>query len=146
MADSAMTKRTTAPTTVMTVIERRVVPKVRPKARRSPGANCADRAGKAAIANEAPIRLTGTLAKLRAKLTELTDAGTRVEANAVKNRKVSGSIGWLTILGIISRTNSARPFVRRPSRTRGRNEVRLIPTRRIPRWASEPTTAPMAAA
>ena len=123
-----------------------MVPNVRPKARRSPRANWADRAGKAAIANDAPMSETGTLAKLRAKLTELTDPGTRVEARAVKNRKVSGSIGWLTIFGIISRTNSARPFVRSPSRTRGRNDVRLIPTSRIPRWASEPTTAPSAAA
>ena len=55
------------------------------------------------------MRLTGTLAKFRAKLTELTLPGSSVEASAVKNRNVSGSIGWLTILGTMSRHELADP-------------------------------------
>ena len=80
--------------------------------------------GKAEIANAAPIRLTGTLWKFRAKLTELTEPGASVEASAVKYRKVSGSIGWLTIFGIINRMNSPTPLARSAKLGRGRNGVR----------------------
>ena len=125
----------TAATIVRTVIVARFRPKVRPNVRRSPAANDADRSGKAAIANAAPTTLTGTLAKFRAKLTELTLPGSSDEASAVKNRNVSGSIGWLIILGIMSRPNSPSPRVRRLSRGLGRNGVRQIPTSRIARWA-----------
>ncbi len=61
----------------------RLIPKTRLKPRRSPVAAAVDMTGKAAIANEAPIRLTGTLAKFRAKLTELTEPGVSDDASAV---------------------------------------------------------------
>ncbi len=55
-------------------------------------------------------------------------------------------MGWLTILGTISRLNSANPFVRRSKRGRGRKEVaRRMPTSRMPRCRNDPTRAPMAA-
>ena len=104
--------RTTAAAVEKNAMVARFVPKTRLKARRSPRAAAADIAGNAAIANDAPIRLTGTLWKLRAKLTELTEPGARVEARAVKYRKVSGSIGWLTILGTIRRRKAPTPAVR----------------------------------
>ena len=75
---------------------------------RSPAAQAPDRVGKAASEMATPIRATGTLWKLRAKLTAETLPATRVEATLVKNRNVSGSIGWLAILGTISSRNSWR--------------------------------------
>ena len=108
---------------------------------------CADRprrppiesAGKAAMANDAPMRLTGTLWKLRAKLTELTDPAASVDATEVKYRNVSGSMGWLAILGTISRRNSPTPCVRsRKLGTRAGTLVREMPTTRIARWATAP--------
>ncbi len=69
---------------VRIAIRARLIPNTRLNPRRSPDATAADMTGKAAIANEAPMRLTGTLWKFRAKLTELTEPGTSVEASAVK--------------------------------------------------------------
>ncbi len=93
-----------------------------------------------------PTSDTGTLWKLRAKLTALTLPATSVVATLVKNRNVSGSIGWLAILGTISRRNSRTAGIRRSSRGRIRTGVRVIPITRIPRWSSAPATAPTAAA
>ena len=95
-----------------------LVPRTRRGRRR---AQAADRAGNAASEIETPISATGTLWKLRAKLTAETLPATRVEATLVKNRNVSGSIGWLTILGTISRRNSWRAGIRRSSRRRTRD-------------------------
>ncbi len=71
----------------------RVVRKVRMKAGRSPATAAAERSGNAAIAKDAPNRLTGTLWKLWAKLIELTEPGSRLDASAVKYRNVSGCTG-----------------------------------------------------
>ena len=65
-----------------TTIVASVRPKTRVNARRSPSAAATDITGKAAMAKDAPMRLTGTLWKLRAKLTELTEPGSRLEARA----------------------------------------------------------------
>ncbi len=70
--------------TVSTAMMPRVRAKTRLKAARSPAAAATDITGKAAMANDAPMRLTGTLWKLRAKLTELTDPASRLEARATK--------------------------------------------------------------
>ena len=55
------------------------------------------------------MRLTGTLWKLRAKLTALMLPATMVDATEVKNRNVSGSIGCDSALGIDRRTYSGSP-------------------------------------
>ncbi len=78
------TNRTSAAPVVRIAITAKLIPNTRPKPRRSPDAAAVDMIGKAEIANAAPIRLTGTLWKLRAKLTELTEPGASVEASAVK--------------------------------------------------------------
>ena len=101
---------------------------------RSPAAQAPDRVGNAASEMATPISATGTLWKLRAKLTAETLPATRVEATLVKNRNVSGSIGWLAILGTISSRNSWRAGIRRSSRKRTRTVVRVMPMRRMPRW------------
>ena len=65
--------------------------------------------GKAATAKAIPTRLTGTLWKLRAKLMALMPPTTSVEATEVKKRKVSGSTGAASALGIERRTYSRKP-------------------------------------
>ena len=60
--------------------------------------------------------------------------------------KVSGSIGWLIIRGIISRMNSRKAAVRTWSIGRMRNDVRAMPISRMPRCATAPATAPQAVA
>ena len=79
---------------------------------------------------------TGTLWKLRAKLTAVTLPAASVVATLVKNRNVSGSMGWLSILGSISRTNSrsAGQAQVQPRAGCGTDE-RSIPTTRMPRWS-----------
>ena len=113
---------------------------------RSPAAHEAESVGKTASEIATPISATGTLWKFRAKLTAVTLPTTSVLATRVKNRNVSGSIGWLIILGTIRRRNSCRDFIRRSSRNLTRTVVRRMPIRRIPRWRNEPSTAPTAAA
>ena len=113
---------------------------------RSPAAHELDSPGNAASEIATPISATGTLWKFRAKLTAVTLPATRVVATRVKNRNVSGSIGWLSILGTIRRRNSWIAAMRRSSRNRTRTVVRRIPTSRIPRCRNEPMTAPTAAA
>jgi hypothetical protein len=146
MASGPTMTRPTAATVPRTpiVIALRLTSRRKPE--RSPAAHDAERPGKAASAIETPISATGTLWKLRAKLMELTDPAASVLATLVKNRKVSGSIGWLTILGTISRTNSRMAGVRTSSRNRSGTDERRIPTTRIPRWSDAPMTAPTAAA
>ena len=79
---------------VRAAIVGRFVPRIRTKPARSPAAQAADdSAGKAASENATPMRLTGTLWKLRAKLTDDEAALASADATRVKNRKVSGSIG-----------------------------------------------------
>ena len=119
--------------------------KTRRNVARSPVAAAADMSGNAAIANEAPMRLTGTLSKFRAKLTELTLPTSNRDASDVKYRNVSGSIGWLSILGAIRTRNSRTPRTRRLSVGSGRNDVRRMPMSRIARWRRAPAIAPTAA-
>ena len=113
---------------------------------RSPAAHALDRVGKAATEIATPISATGTLWKLRAKLTAETLPATSVDATLVKNRNVSGSIGWLAILGTMSLPNSSSAGIRRSSRKRTRTVVLVMPMRRMPRCRNEPMTAPSAAA
>ena len=81
----------------------RLVATRRVKRARSPSAAAADITGKAVTAKATPMRATGTLWKLRAKLTALMLPAAKVEATEVKKRNVSGSMGWATALGIESR-------------------------------------------
>ena len=60
--------------------------------------------------------------------------------------KIAGSIGWLTMRGIMSRMNSRNAGVPMPKAGRTRNDVRKVPASRIPRWAAAPPTAPQAVA
>ena len=72
---SATRARPSAASTVRTAIMTRLV-RTRPAKRaRSPAAYVAERTGNAATEKATPMRLTGTLWKLRAKLTELTLPG-----------------------------------------------------------------------
>ena len=75
MATSLTSNSPIAATIVGSVIVIRLVRNWRTKAGRSPAAAEADRTGKAAIANAAPIRLTGTLGKVWAKRTAVTEPG-----------------------------------------------------------------------
>ena len=59
-----------------------------------------------------PMRLTGTLWKLRAKLTELTLPAAMPDATEVKNRNVMASMGWAIARGIDNRTYSRNATVR----------------------------------
>jgi len=87
---------------------------------RSRAAYAAANAGKAAIENATPMRLTGTFMKLRARLTVVMLPAASAEATLVKNRNVIGSIGLDTVLGSISRKNSRTEAVRSSSASRGR--------------------------
>ena len=118
----------------------------RPNPPRSPAAHAADRPGKAASAIDTPSSDTGTLWKLRANETAETLPATSVVATAVKNRNVSGSMGWLIILGSISPRNSRSAGMRRSRRGRMRTVVCRMPTTRMPRCRQAPITAPTAAA
>ena len=94
-----------------------------------------------------PSSATGTLWKLRAKLTERRCPPASLEATAVKNRNVIGSIGWLDHLGEHEAEELAHgrhPDVE-PRPDPEASSARM-PTTRIPRWSSAPSTAPMAAA
>ena len=118
----------------------------RPNPPRSPAAHAAERPGNAASAIDTPISDTGTLWKLRANETAETLPAASVVATLVKNRNVSGSMGWLSILGTISRRNSRSAGIRRSRRGRSGTVERRMPTTRIPRWRLAPMTAPIAAA
>ena len=85
------------------------------KRARSPSDAAVAMTGNAATAKAMPTRLTGTLWKLRAKLTALMPPTASVEATDVKKRKVSGSTGAARALGIDRRTYSRKPAERRAS-------------------------------
>ena len=94
----------------------------RPNAARSPAAQTPDSDGNAASEIAIPTIATGTLWKLRAKLTAVMDPAASVEATLVKNRNVIGSIGWASILGSISQPNSWSAGMRTRSRGRMRTD------------------------
>ena len=111
---------------------------------RSPVAATRDITGNAATEKAMPMRLTGTLWKLRAKLTELTLPAAIPDATEVKNRNVMASMGCAMARGNARRTYSRNSAVRSASAGRYRKSVRWTPTTRMPRWSSEPTSVPMA--
>src|SRR3954451_10674767 len=78
------TYTTTAAALVITRIVARFERVRRTNSKRSPEAATRDSTGNAATENATPIRLTGTLWKFRAKLTELTLPAMRVDATDVK--------------------------------------------------------------
>ena len=102
----------------------RFVVKTRLKVFLSPPATADDRAGKAAVANATPQRLSGRLWKCWAKVNEVTDPGARREARPVKYRAVNARSGWLIILGPMSFKNSPRPLVLNARLGNGRKLVR----------------------
>ena len=115
------------------------------EAARSPAAATADSDGNTASENAAPMSTTGTLWKLRAKLTELTAPAPSRVATRVKNRKISGSTGGRPSWGHQAQELPERR-VRTASWGRIRMSLRAIPTARTARWSTAPTTAPTAAA
>ena len=146
MASGPTTTSPTTATSVPAVIVSALVRTCCRKPAVSPDAQAAERIGNAASAIATPISDTGTLWKLRAKLSEVTLPAASVLATRLKNRNVSGSIGWLSILGSISRTNSWSAGICRSSRGLMRTSERRTPTILIARCSSAPITAPTAAA
>ena len=92
------------------------------------------------------MRLTGTLSKLRAKLTDEMLPAMNPEATLVKNWNVRGSIGAPAMRGSISAANSRTAAVRTASRGPIRKSLRTTPTSRTARWSNAPRIAPTAAA
>src|SRR3989344_8819224 len=61
------------------------------------------RVGKMAVAMAMPMKLTGTLWKLRAKLRVVIEPWAKREAMLVNTQKVTSSTGWPIIFGAIKR-------------------------------------------
>ena len=146
MASGATIASSTAEIVVRMPIVSRFVRTRRPNAPRSPAAQTPDSDGNAASEIAMPTSATGTLWKLRAKLTAVMDPAASVDATLVKNRNVIGSIGWASILGSISQPNSWSAGIRSRIRGRIRTGERVMPTTRMPRWSDAPRIAPTAAA
>ena len=130
---------------VSTPIDSVFIRTIRANVRLSPAEYAVASMGKAASENATPNRLTGTLWKFRARLTEVMLPATRVDATLVKNRNVSGSMGLDAVFGSASRKKSRSPATCSASRARMWNAVPRMPTTRIPRWRPAPITAPIAA-
>ena len=136
--------RTIAAAVVMRAMLIRFVRSTRRKPCRSSVACAVDSAGNAANANATPMTLTGTLWKLRAKLTAVTLPAASVVATDVKKRNVIGSTGWLTTFGSMSRTNSRTEAVRKDPPRPIRKRLDRSPMKRLARCRTAPMTAPIA--
>ena len=101
----------TAAASESTLMVTRLVTTSRVKRARSPSAAAADITGNAVTAKATPMSATGTLWKLRAKLTELMLPATKVDATEVKKRNVSGSMGWAMALGMARRRYCRKPLL-----------------------------------
>jgi hypothetical protein len=144
IAKRLRTKSSTAAIVVNSAIRPTFRVRIRRYPARSPAAAAVDSAGNAASAKEIPMTVTGTLWKLRAKLTELIPPTASVDARALSWRNVRGSIGWLAILGSISLPNWRMAGIRSRIAGRSRTVVRRMPTTRTPRWSTAPRIAPTA--
>ena len=114
---------------------------------RSPAAQTADRAGNAASEMATPISATGTLWKLRAKLTAVTRPGRERRGDAGEEQERERLDRVAEHLGHHQPQELAEG--RHPEVAAGtgsRTVERVMPTTRIPRWSDAPMTAPTAAA